>query len=237
MDKSVRALILTCMKTKLITLAVVGMGFLATAVERPELAQRAQIMISRFQSMQEKAEHRVPAESLQKAHGIILLDRTKAGFIFAYQGGAGVAMVKDKKGHWSPLAFMKADEASLGFQIGGQQTFLVILLMNEQTTRTLIADAAFEFGGEARGTAGSSSAGTEGKVDSIDRAVLVYDERHGLFGGAAVKGGAISPDHDANHVYYGGEFSMQNILFDGKLKPTAPASALASKIDSYANGK
>jgi lipid-binding SYLF domain-containing protein len=187
--------------------------------------------------MQEKPEHQIPADVLQKAHGIILLDRTKAGFIFAYQGGSGVAMVKDKKGHWSPLAFMKADEASLGFQIGGQQTFLVILLMNEQTTRTLIADAAFEFGGEARGTAGASSSGTEGKVDSIDRAVLVYDERHGLFGGAAVKGGAISPDHNANHVYYGGEFSMQEILFNGKLKPTPAATLLAAKIDGYAKAR
>jgi lipid-binding SYLF domain-containing protein len=70
------------------------------------------------------------------------------------------------------LAFMKADEASLGFQIGGQQTFLVILLMNEQSAKTLIADAAFEFGGEARGTAGDRSAGAEGKVEDIERSVL-----------------------------------------------------------------
>jgi lipid-binding SYLF domain-containing protein len=98
----------------------------------------------------------------------------------------------------------------------------------------LIADAAFEFGGEARGTAGDSSAGAEGKVDAIDRAVLVYDERHGLFGGAAVKGGAISPDHDANRVYYGGAFTMQEILFDGKLKPTTPATSLAGKISALA---
>ena len=222
------------MKTKLIALLVLGLTWMVSGVERPELEQRAQKWVGKFQAMQQKPDKRIPAEVLRNAQGIILLDRTKAGFVFAYQGGGGLAMVKDKKGRWSPLAFMKADEASLGFQIGGQQSFVVILLMNEKTARTLIADAAFEFGGEASGTAGKSSAGAEGKVDSIDRAVLVYDERHGLFGGAAIKGGAISPDHDANGVYYGGHVTMQNILFDAKFKPTTVATSLAEAINAGA---
>jgi lipid-binding SYLF domain-containing protein len=62
----------------------------------------------------------------------------------------------------------------------------------------------------------------------------VYDERHGLFGGAAVKGGAISPDHDANRVYYGAPVTMQEILFDKKVKPTEPATALARTVKRYA---
>lgn len=222
------------MNAKLITLLVLGLAWSAPAVERPALEQKAQKLITRFEAMQQKPDKRVPADVLRKAQGIILLDRTKAGFVFAYQGGGGVAMVKDKKGRWGPLAFLKADEASLGFQVGGQQTFLVILLMNEQAAQSLIADAAFEFGGEARGTAGDSSAGAESKVDSLERSVLIYDERSGLFGGAAIKGGAVSPDHNANHVYYGGDFSMPDILFSGKLKPTPVAISLAGKIGAYA---
>ncbi len=224
------------MKTKLITMLLLGLCWVASAVERPELEERAQKMIAKFDAMQQKPDKRIPPDVLRNAKGLILLDRTKAGFVFAYQGGSGVAMVKDKKGRWSPLAFMKADEASLGFQIGGQQSFVVILLMNQQSTQSLIADAAFQFGGEARGTAGNSSSGAEGKVDSIDRAVLVYDDRHGLFGGAAVKGGAISPDHDANHIYYGGYVTMQQILFDGKVKPTAAATRLADKVNAFSKG-
>jgi SH3 domain-containing YSC84-like protein 1 len=216
------------------TLLLVCFCSAAVAVERPELETRAQKLIAKFESLQSKPDKRVPPEVLRKAQGVILLDRTKAGFIFAYQGGGGLAMVKDKKGKWSPIAFMRADEASLGFQIGGQQTFLVIVLMNEQSTKTLIADAAFEFGGEARGTAGNASAGAEGKLEDIQRSVLVYDERQGLFGGAAIKGGSIHPDHDGNAVYYGGAVvTMQEILFDGKYKPTEPAKALAQKIQKY----
>ncbi len=106
--------------------------------------------------------------------------------------------------------------------------------MNEESAKTLIADAAFEFGGEARGTAGDVSEGVEGKVDDIERAVLVYDDRQGLFGGAAIKGGAISPDATANCVYYGKPLTMEEILFDKKVKPTEEAGVLSRKIDQYA---
>ncbi len=210
---------------------------MAKAVEKPELERRAQKMLAKFESLQSKPDKRIPPEVLRKAQGIILLDRTKAGFIFAYQGGSGIAMIRNKKGKWSPLAFMKADEASLGFQIGGQQSFLAILLMNEQSAKSLLADGAFEFGGEARGTAGTASAGEEGVLEDIPRSVLVYDERSGLFGGAAIKGGAIHPDHDANQVYYGKAVAMGEILLDSKFKATEPALKLAEQIQKYSKAR
>ncbi len=222
------------MKKLICLLLVSSVVWAAQAVDKAQLELKAQKLIGKFQQMQEKPDKRVPAETLRKAKGIILLDRTKAGFVFAYQGGGGVAMVKDKKGKWSPLAFMKADEGSLGFQIGGQQSFFVILLMNDSSTKSLIADAVFDFGGEARGTAGDTSAGAEGKVDSIERAVIIYDDRKGLFGGAAIKGGTIAPDHEANLVYYGSPVTMQEILFDKKVKTSEAATQLARKFDEFA---
>ena len=221
----------------LTTLLLTSFCWAAAAVEQPELDRRAQKMLVKFESLQSKPDKRIPPEVLRKAQGIILLDRTKAGFIFAYQGGGGIAMVKDKKGKWSPLAFMEADEASLGFQIGGQQSFFAILLMNEQSAKSLIADAAFEFGGEARGTAGSASAGEEGKMEDIKRSVLIYDERSGLFGGAAITGGAIHPDHEANQVYYGAAVTMEGLLFSRKYKPTEPAATLAERIHNYSKAR
>jgi lipid-binding SYLF domain-containing protein len=222
------------MRKTIAALLVLSVAWCASALDRAHIDLKAQKLIAKFDSLQRKPDKRVPAEALRQAKGIILLDRTKAGFVFAYQGGGGVAMTKDKKGNWGPVAFLKADEASLGFQIGGQQSFLVILLMTEDSAKTLIADAAFEFGGEARGTAGDSSAGTEGKFDSIERAVQIYDDRSGLFGGAAIKGGAISPDNDANLAYYGKYVSMQDILFDKKVTATETATQLAQKIGQYA---
>src|SRR5437867_9737970 len=102
----------------------------ALAAEKSELDRRILKLAIALERMQQKPEKRIPAGRLRKAEGIILLDRTKAGFLFAYQGGSGVAMVKDKKsGNWGPVAFFSAHEASLGAQIGGQQSFIVLLLM------------------------------------------------------------------------------------------------------------
>ena len=174
----------------------------------------------------------IPAETLRQAQGIILLDRTKAGFLFAYQGGGGVALVKDATLHkWSPVAFLDANEASLGFQVGGEQHFCIVLLMTTNAARLLL-EQKFEFGGEARGTAGNKSSGVEAGPQPSP-SVLVYDDRQGLFAGAAIKGGVVSPADEANRVYYGQFLSMDDILFGHKVQRSEVASSLANKIEMY----
>ncbi len=223
---------------KLFILSLVLLGLVAPmnlfGMDKASLDKRIRKLTIKFEQMQQKPDKRIPADMLAKAQGIVLLDRTKAGFLFAFQGGGGLATVKDPAtGRWSAPAFLNATEASLGFQIGGQQSFIVVLLMTTNATRVLTG-SDFNFGGEARGTAGNASAGVEGTVDSQEPSVLVYDDRAGLFGGVALKGGALSPDPEANLAYYDQAVTMQDILFDGKVKPTEAASELAKKIAEFA---
>ena len=221
------------MKKMLIGLLAVALAGQAWAVEKSELDQRIRSLTARFEALQAKPDKQVPADVLRKAQGIILLERTKAGFVFAYQGGGGVALVKNpQNGKWSPAAFLSANEASLGFQVGGEQNFYVVLLMTTNATR-LLTEPTFELGGEARGTAGDQTSGAQGSVSSVEQPVIVYDERKGLYGGAAVKGGAISPDTDANRAYYDQFVTMKEILFDEKVKPTDAATKLAARITEY----
>jgi SH3 domain-containing YSC84-like protein 1 len=188
---------------------------------------------SKFVALQAKPDKAIPAEALRKAQGIILLDRTKAGFLFAFQGGGGAAMVRDpKSGKWSAPAFLSATEASLGFQVGGQQSFVVILLMTTNATRVLTG-GDIEFGGEASGTAGDESAKVEGVVKN-QPSVLVYDDRKGLYGGAAIKGGAISTDDRANSVYYAQYATVEDILFKRKFNATETATELVNALEQAA---
>ena len=221
------------MKNIVIGLCAVLLAFSALAKDKAELDNRLRKLGAKFEAMQAKPGKAIPAETLKKARGIVLLDRTKAGFIFAFQGGGGVAMEKDPKSNkWSPAAFLTATEASLGFQIGGHQSFVVILLMNSTATR-ILTDGDIDFGGEARGTAGNSSAGAEGSINS-QPSVLVYDDRKGLYGGAALKGGAIAPDEDANTFYYGQYVTLEDILLRNKFQPGEAAKALVEKIERAA---
>jgi lipid-binding SYLF domain-containing protein len=219
------------MKVMMLGLMLLGFAGTALGIDKVELDNRIRSLNARFQAMQQKPDKSIPAELLKKAQGIILLDRTKAGFLFAFQGGAGVAMARDAKTQkWSPPAFLAANEASLGAQIGGERALFVILLMTTNATR-LLTEPTFDLAGEARGTAGAETRGVEGKVSSNEQPVLIFDDRQGLYGGAAVKAGAITPDEEDNRVYYQQVVSMKDILFDKKVKSTPTASELADKIN------
>ena len=89
---------------------------------------------------------------------------------------------------WSPAAFVSANQASIGFQVGSEQNFVVILLMDTNALRFL-TEPNFRFAAEAAGTAGNADAGAGSSVDVPQRAVLVYGDRQGYFGGAAIGGG------------------------------------------------
>jgi lipid-binding SYLF domain-containing protein len=104
--------------------------------------------------------------------------------------------------------------------------------MDTNATR-LLTEPNFEFGGEARGTAGETSVVEGAKVVSPEKSVMVYDDRQGLFGGAAIKGGAIAPDDKANRAYYEKVVSMQDILFKNKVKPTKASSELIKRFIEY----
>lgn len=223
------------MKRVIFGLALLSFVSSALAIEPWELDRRIYRLTAKFEEMQQKPDKCIPADLLRNAQGIILLDRTKAGFLFAFQGGVGVTMAKDPNTHqWSAPAFVSANDASLGFQIGGEQGFYVILIMNTSATR-LLTDPTFQIGGEASGTAGNASAGAEGSIASTDRPVLIFDDRKGLFGGAAVKGGNLTPDNQANAIYYHRYVSMRDILFDQRGQPTEAAAHLADKLNFYSN--
>src|SRR5260370_10024111 len=99
------------MKTLTLGLILLGLVPSALGVEKAELDNRIQRLTAKFEALQHKPDKSVPADNLRNARGIILLDRTKAGFLFAYQGGGGVALVKDPQTEkWSAPAFLAANE-------------------------------------------------------------------------------------------------------------------------------
>jgi lipid-binding SYLF domain-containing protein len=225
------------MKKILLSIMVAALAGNAFALDRFELDQRIRALEGKLNALQSMSGKGIAPSTLKDARGIILLDRTKAGFVFAYQGGNGVAFVRDQRtGAWGSPAFIKANEASLGVQAGGEQNFYVILLMDDRTARRL-TEANFKFGGEARGTAGDASGGIAGDVNSRGDYVLVHVDRQGLFGGAALKGGSIAPDTDANRVYYDHFATMQDILFGNKWESTGAGRDLAATLDKYSTVK
>jgi SH3 domain-containing YSC84-like protein 1 len=222
------------MKVLFVFLLLVGLVLPARATDtRADLDERIRKLGIDLDVMQAKPDRRIPPETLRSAQGVVLLDRVKAGFLFAYEGGSGVAMVRDPKtSRWSAPAFFRASEASLGLQGGGQQSLVVVLLMNTNANR-MLTERNYDVGGEASGTAGSASGAAEGSLNSDRYTILVYTDRAGLFGGAAFKGSSLSPDNNAILTYYGQALTVEEVLFGHKAKPSNVAADLIKKLDQY----
>lgn len=225
------------MKTSLITaLLFLGLVSSTLAIDKDHLDGRIKRMMQKLEALQEKPDKAIPADTFKKAKGIIIMERTRAGVVFAYMSGKGVALVRNGKGKWGPAGFVAGSEASLGAQIGGESSLSIIFLMTTNSIR-MVRDSNFEFGGEVRGTAGDSSGDAKGTSNSSDPVVLAYDDSKGFFGGVSVKGDSINPDTDANLAYYGDSFTMKQIISGEKAKISPQVEELIKKLDGYAKGK
>jgi lipid-binding SYLF domain-containing protein len=225
------------MKTSLIlALLFLGLAGSALAIDKEHLDGRMKRYMDKLDAMQQKPDKAIPAENFKKAKGIILLERTKAGVVFAFQSGKGVALVRNSKTQkWGPASWVTGTEASLGAQIGGESAFYVVLLMTTNSIR-MVRDSNFEFGGEVSGTAGDSSGTAKGTSNSTDPVVLIYDDKTGFFGGAAIKGDSLNPDTDANVKYYGESYTMKQIISGEKVKVSDVTAQLIKKLDGYSKG-
>jgi lipid-binding SYLF domain-containing protein len=221
------------MKARIITFLLVAVvASSAKAIDRSQLDARLHLLAQKLDLLQQQPDKRIPAETLRDAKGIVLLDRTKAGFLFAYQGGAGVALARNTTGQWSAPAFVKASDVSLGFQAGGEHRFVVILFMTTNAAR-LMADTTMNFAAEAQGTAGADTRKVE--AGAPRPSVLVYDDTQGLYGGATFKGGSITADKDANAVYYGGYISVGDIVFGNRAQLSPAAEDLVGSLRGIAH--
>jgi lipid-binding SYLF domain-containing protein len=225
------------MKRIMICGLALALGGSALAMDRTDLDQRVRALTAGFEALQQQPDKCIPAEVLRRAQGIILLGGTRAGLVFAYQGGGGIAMTKDPKtGKWGPVAFVQGGEGSLGPQIGGEQNFTAIVLTDPNAVRAL-AGPKVEFGSEARATAGGASAGAVADTPRDTLAAMIYDDHKGFYVGATIKSGAITPRDEANHVYYDRMVSQNDIMFGKAVSPTPAAIELAAKIAEYSNVK
>lgn len=170
------------MKRIMLGIMLLGLASHALAIERSDLDYRIRLLTAKFEAMQARPETAIPPDVLQNSRGIILLERTKAGLVFAFEGGGGVALVKDDATTtgWSPAAFMGANQVSLGFQAGAEEGFYAIVLMDDSSTRLLTAPN-YEYGSEARGTAGDASGGAGSAISPLRPHVLVFSDRSGLY--------------------------------------------------------
>lgn len=203
------------MRTLLATLALV---FLACAMARPaaalsdqqEIIDKARITFDKLITSPEFAE--LPGY-VKKAKAVIIFPSLiKGGFIIGAEGGSGVLLVRDDKLGWSYPAFYTLAAGSLGLQIGGEVSEVVLTIMSEKALDAVI-DNQMKFGGDVSIAAGPLGKGLEAATTTnLDSDVYSFAKTSGLFGGLSLEGAGVLKRDSWNTAYYGAGATPYAIL-------------------------
>jgi len=178
----------------------------------------------------------IPQDLLDKAECIIVLPSVKkAAFGVGASYGRGVMICRggtSYTGRWGPPALYALEGGSIGFQIGGQATDFVLLVMNPAGARSLLKSKV-KLGADASAAAGPKGRTATAATDVVMTAeILSYSRNKGLFAGVSLEGSTLRSDGSANRKLYGQELSARDIIRRGKVKTPACASELVAVLDS-----
>jgi lipid-binding SYLF domain-containing protein len=173
----------------------------------------------------------IPADVLRRARGIIIVNQFQGSFILGIKDGYAVAMVRRPNGKWSVPAFLKAGELSIGLQAGAKSINAVYILMDDNAARLLFKNR-MNLGAEAKVAAGIRAAEREAVTKPLpgDPNVLVYSTVEGLYLGAALKTGYLSPHQKANELFYNATHRMPELLYSDWVTPPQEASFLMNYV-------
>jgi len=174
----------------------------------------------------------IPQDLLDKSACVVIIPNMKKGaFIVGAKYGRGFVVCRNQNGRgWSAPGGVKVEGGSVGFQIGGSETDVVMLLMNQSAIDKLLS-SKFTIGGDASVAAGpvgrTSSAATDAQLHAE---LLSYSRARGLFAGVSLDGATLRPDDDANKDMYGKEMSNKDVVL-GNIKPPRAADRLIAELN------
>ena len=178
----------------------------------------------------------IPQDLLDKADCVVVFPSVlKAAFIVGGSYGRGTMSCRKGEnfmGPWGAPTMMALEGGSFGFQIGGEATDFVLLVMNERGASGILASKV-KLGADASVAAGPVGRDASAESDATLRAeILSYSRARGLFAGVSLEGSTIRPDNGDNRHVYGREISARDIVLSGTVAVPPAAEPLISTLDA-----
>ena len=193
--------------------------------DRAGEVERVAAATTAFNEVMGVPDHAIPSAILKKAEGLAVFPAVKkGGFVVGGQWGRGILSVRGARGTWSSPAFLTITGGSFGLQIGGQETDLILVIMDRKGLEKLVRNQ-FKIGVDASAAAGPVGRDAQAATDIQMRAkILSYSRARGLFAGVTINGSTIKQDRDANQRFYGRSYSTGEIVFErlGGAPPPVP---------------
>jgi lipid-binding SYLF domain-containing protein len=217
----VKLIIATTLAT---TMAVVPL--LAADDEPAKRLDEAAAVFSEIMATPDKG---IPQDLLAKAHCVVIVPELKTGaFIVGGKYGKGYLSCRNKSGAgWSAPGTVRIEGGSIGFQIGGSSTDLIMLVMSERGSAKLL-ESKFTLGAEGSVAAGPVGRTATAQTDAqLHADILSWSRSQGLFAGVALEGATLRQDLDDNATLYGKKLENRDIVTSGVRPPKAAAKLLA----------
>jgi lipid-binding SYLF domain-containing protein len=177
----------------------------------------------------------IPQDLLDKARCVVVMPSVlKAAFIVGGSYGRGVMVCRTGKNHrgaWGAPAMYALEGGSVGFQIGGDATDFVFLVMNDHGADSLL-HSKVKLGADLAVAAGPVGRTASADTDAYMRAeILSYSRARGVFAGVSLEGSTLRPDEKANRDLYGRSVTAEQIVYDREVSTPAPAEDLVGLLE------
>ena len=218
-----------------ISLLCLTAGYLCAAETAAERLQTSAAVLAEVMQAPDKG---IPQDLLDKAQCVVIIPGMKKGaFIVGGKFGKGFFLCRRHSGvGWSAPAAVRVEGGSFGFQIGGSETDVIMLVMNQRGAQKLLS-SKFTLGGDASVAAGPVGRTTSADTDlKMHAEILTYSRARGVFAGVALNGATLRPDEDTNAELYGEKLTNQQIVM-GNVKAPPAAERLRAELDRYSSRK
>ncbi|MBS1828374.1 MAG: lipid-binding SYLF domain-containing protein [Acidobacteria bacterium] len=210
-------------------------GLLFAGAEEDKRLDNAAIMFEEVMGTKDKE---IPQDLLDKASCAVFVPGLKKGaFVFGAKYGRGFVSCRKKDGPgWSAPGAIRVEGGSFGLQIGGSETDVIMLVMNDKGADRLMS-SKFTLGGDASAAAGPVGRTASAETDATMRAeILTWSRARGVFAGISLQGATLRPDKEAIKGLYGKEMENKDIVY-GATQPPAAAAKLLSLLNKFSGRK
>jgi lipid-binding SYLF domain-containing protein len=203
--------------TLLLCLGLVATAVLYAGNKEQERLENSGVVMQEIMNVPDN----IPQDVLEKADCVIVFPSVlKAAFVVGASYGRGAMACrtgKEFRGPWGAPAMYALEGGSIGFQIGGQATDLVLLVMNQRGAESIL-NSKVKLGGDASIAAGPVGRDASADTDAYMRAeILSYSRTRGLFAGVSLEGSTLRPDDDATADVYGRKLTAREIVMGGNI--------------------
>jgi len=223
----------------LVACIILGCGLSAFASEEAEnkASQRVKAAAEVLDEIQSAPDQGIPEDILGSAECVAVVpSMLNGGFLVGARYGRGIASCRTPKG-WSPPVFFSIEGGSFGLQIGGSESDVIMLVMNNRGAEKLLS-SKFTLGGEGEVAAGPVGRDATAQTDAMMRAeILSWSRSRGVFAGISLQGATLRQDLDDNGAIYGRKVTNREIVQSSSMPVPNAAQGLVSILNKYSSRK